>query len=499
MSKYKKPCSRFGLPRCSGAFLRVLAVVCLFSIFDGRTAHAQIDFNLDLGSFTGSSQGADGHMPEVSDPSDVTISESTCGQGTTYFPTNLIFCDMVGQTSLITDTMIYDNFESGIKKVARHWETFLYGSIDTLVYSSLQSIHTTEKKMIEWWTTMWHHNMRPGMQAATEQQGVATAQQTLDIIKVQDAGQANETAAEIQETEAENAVDLGPDESGCVTATVSGGLGRAQQISKGMQKALQNRALAAGTNKRGTPGALGKWEYNKQRIANYENIFCDPASNGGNANCASGVPDPNPLANADTQFTKTVTNQLTIPVNSTADVGGTMTEGEAMQAAVEMGIDNLIGPTGADPVPESIATKTGAQEMLMARRAFLARNAAARSIPDFIAGQRMPGSKMGKWVREIRQASGVPAGKLSSNPSYREVIHAITIDRFNSGTYAFGSITDRNKVEMEKLRLSAFYLIMLRDYYELLERTALTLAVQVAVMTDEIKLSDPNEKRPTRK
>jgi hypothetical protein len=55
------------------------------------------------------------------------------------------------------------------------------------------------------------------------------------------------------------------------------------------------------------------------------------------------------------------------------------------------------------------------------------------------------------------------------------------------------------KVEQEKLRLATFTSILLRDYYELLERTALALAVQVAVMAEEIPYPDPRKDRNQRR
>ena len=61
-----------------------------------------------------------------------------------------------------------------------------------------------------------------------------------------------------------------------------------------------------------------------------------------------------------------------------------------------------------------------------------------------------------------------------------------------AATYAAEMMTDQSKIEMEKLDLSVFYLMQLRDYYELLERTALTLAVQVSVLTDQQSMGNNN-------
>ncbi|MCK4945222.1 MAG: hypothetical protein KAS59_03060, partial [Alphaproteobacteria bacterium] len=128
------------------------------------------------------------------------------------------------------------------------------------------------------------------------------------------------------------------------------------------------------------------------------------------------------------------------------------------------------------------------------RRSYLARYGAIRSVPQLITGWRVPGGGRepltGLWVKELRTAGGASATVLSDNPSYKEIMHAMTVDRFNSGRYAAGLITNESAIELEKLTLDVLYLMQLRDYYELLERTALTLAVQTSIMSDQRSVPD---------
>lgn len=113
--------------------------------------------------------------------------------------------------------------------------------------------------------------------------------------------------------------------------------------------------------------------------------------------------------------------------------------------------------------------------------------------PAAAAASAAPGSC--SFVAALRQGAGVPLEDLSDNPSYREILHAMSIDRFNSGAYAIDKIGTAERQQMEKVVLNAMYLMQLRDYYELLERTALTLAVQVSVLSDEYPLPAPVENR----
>ncbi|MCE9507183.1 MAG: hypothetical protein K8R48_02555, partial [Alphaproteobacteria bacterium] len=156
-----------------------------------------------------------------------------------------------------------------------------------------------------------------------------------------------------------------------------------------------------------------------------------------------------------------------------------------MQKTIETEIDNMIGVTSADPISKGALSSAGGQQTFLDRRSYLARYAAARAVPHLVTTWRLPGSKMGEWVKGLQDGAGIPLEEISDNPSYREIMHAVAVDRFNSGHYAEGMITDESAIEMEKLTLNAFYLMQLRDYYELLERTALALAVQVAMMVDQ--------------
>ena len=172
-------------------------------------------------------------------------------------------------------------------------------------------------------------------------------------------------------------------------------------------------------------------------------------------------------------------NKLTIPVDDAAD-------GEKYQKAIEELTENMLNTIAVTPTPENSVNTPQAREQVLQRRSYLARNNAVRQMTQSIIGQRMPGSQLGEWIAEIREEAGIPLDEVGENPSYREVMHALSVDRFNSGKFATELMKDQAGVEMEKLSAQAFYLVQLRDYFELLERMSLVLAVQVAAMVDRL-------------
>ena len=364
-------------------------------------------------------------------------------------------------------------------------EAYISLVVDTMVEDILNTLEEIENQMIRWWKTMMHYNLRPGMQDATEQINVATTDQSRSFQSAIDAEQQSMTALEYQEREYKAEKEARPSENVCVAGTQAGGLGRANSFTRAMRRAWQNESAAKGANKAGTPAALGTGAVINQHAQEFESLFCDPMDNGGNNDCAAADPT---YYNADTKVTDTIYNKKTIPID-TAPPAATATEHI---------LTNLTGTPTADPIDLTAVTSSQGIETWMNRRSYLARHNAVRSVPQLIAGWRVPGSGHGTWVKALRDSAGIALDDMSDNPSYKEIVHAVTVDRFNSGNYAINNIQDANKQQMEKLVINAFYLMQLRDYFELLERQALALAIQVAIMSDQYPLSNVSGERPLR-
>ncbi|MEZ0225636.1 MAG: hypothetical protein ACAH83_13855 [Alphaproteobacteria bacterium] len=453
-------------------------------------------------------------------PVGITVTPGTCSLIPVGFGACVDLCDPVGTSTTVrtTDENVFDQLLQNLTDTLPPWmakitgggvqntgggdDGFIGGMIDVMMNALLVRLNDTELDMIDWWDTMWYYNLRPAMQAMTRQLNTSTAQQTEDFQSGMDAFQEDQTNMEAMQTENKNHQTTRVSEPACVAATASGGMGRVTSIARGMRQGWQDDIQADGTNRRYTsgttarPSAAGAAAKLQRDSATFESTFCDPNDNGGHNVCAGPTPVDkygNSYANADTQVTKNLYNKLTMQVDDPVDGPN---EAKVAKAVV----DNTMGDPTGDPMPVAAMASPQGQELWLQRRSFLARYGAIRSVPQLIAGWRMPGSKLGQWIKELRTDAGVPTntGEMSDNPSYREIVHAISIDRFNSGKYANNMISDDGEIEMEKLTLSSFYLMQLRDYYELLEREALTLAVQVSMMADKLPLPDHHEIRPIR-
>jgi hypothetical protein len=389
-------------------------------------------------------------------------------------------CDPAGTAATLVNQLIA-SLQMAIWKAAAELEDYMMNVIiPPVVQVFWLQVDSLEQDMIDWWKTMWYYNLKPSLQAMTRQLNIDLTQQTLTLQAAADATGELEINLALQKHAIEDRSAISPGPQVCVAATAASGYGRASNFSRAMRMAWENESVAQGLNEYGTAGAAGTLPSEAQRHNNFMNLFCDPDANGGQNNCTvTKSPAYAPFYNADVQATRLLFNKLTIDVNEDKVVPGTQPG-----VTIETILNNLMGVPSADLFAPGTLKSTVGQQGFLARRSYLARYAAARTVPQMVAGWRMPGSKAGDWVKELRDAVGVPASEISDNPSYKEIMHAVSVDRFNSGIYASNMITEENKIEMEKLTLDAFYLMQLRDYYELLERTALTLAVQVSLTAD---------------
>lgn len=372
---------------------------------------------------------------------------------------------------------IYNRFLTKLLSLPAGLEAYEKDQTDITMVAMLTRLNQVELDLIEWWKTLWWYNFRPALQDSVDQTATAAAEQARNLASAADASELNMTVWQMKDSEKQDHLMLGASENVCVAANSAGGLGRVAAFSKAMRLAWQNEALeqghrtSQGYRRKSDIHPADRAAFYKYFAKTYEDRFCNPDDNAGRNVCGGAT---EPFYNADTQVTKYIYDTLTIPVD----------KDPAYADAVTHLIINMTGDTATDPVSLSVMKSPQGQGHFLARRSFLARKAAVRSLPQLSAGWRMPGSRMGDQVTALRQAAGVPFSEISQNPSYRELMHAISIDRFNSGQYAAGLISDQNKIEMEKLTLDSFYLMQLRDYYELLERTALTLAVQVSILAE---------------
>lgn len=499
----------FGLPRFrSGKALAAVFLVVFFLGYNLTVTEAQQSSAppaIPDPAATGQPAGNPTSPPlptGLSGPTGVT--SSNCPGG----PVCSGSCEPTGTSGSVAGFLIADLY-GALSDATVAQENWLFTYISAIVQSEYDQMYWLEQEMEDWWNTMWYYNLLPGLQSMTRQLNVATALQALQLQENADVSGMQAADRELARHGITDQQMLSPEEQVCVAATGGGGLTRSSAFIRAMRHAWEANALMSGLNTtvdangNPNPSATSAAGSDQQRYRDWQNIFCDPLGNSLSAVPCGTTIDTN-LTNADVLPVKYLFSALTIPLG-TANVNG---DSAQVELGIEYLINNLVGLPAMDAITQTALATPAGQEGYLTRRSYLARYAAIRSVPDMVAGWRVPGSQMGQWIQDLRgtdagvaAASPSPnpsyAASASPNPSYKEVMHALSVDRFNSGQYATEMITDPAKVEQEKLEISAFYLMQLRDYYELLERTALTLAVQVSLMDDQQSMANANVAAPT--
>ena len=420
-------------------------------------------------------------------------------------PYTCLLCIYIGSTAIVTNGLqsafdsLMDDAEENMWVENNSYPNRGVGrAVDDMVQMTYEALNRTEQDIAGWFRAWFHYDYRPSLQDWTNQYGTALMHRAYNYGSFLDAEQ-NITAKrdhQILDYHSQRAY-ADASERTCAAGTLAEGIMRSRYISRQMRRAREREMIALATNQDGFAAEQHFSAYEIQRVGEYETLFCDENTNNGDAICAATMP----LPDADVKIVNTLFNQRTIDIHNDAN----------LEIALRHLSENIGGKERNAPIEQINIDEGNGREEMLKRRVNIARRAAARNVTDYIASQRMPGSQMEDYVRAIRGAAGVRGANISDNPSYQEVIRAITEEKFLSGEidgpggvpatvdpnhYGVGLMESEEAVQREKLVLSSMYLVRLRDYYELLERMALTLAVQTAVQLDRDKMPYIGAERP---
>lgn len=365
-------------------------------------------------------------------------------------------------------------------------------AINAMQTTLLTRVNTMEENLMSWWDMWWAYDYRPSLQDQTAQMGASESNMNQMYASFIDSQNQNAVIREKQIADLESERTHRVNENACTAGTMSGGMARANAISRAGRLAVEGASTGAGVGEGvdndpmitvGSPVADDASSRIKYRYARYKAYFCNPDDNNGVSACSAATP----AMDLDINASELLVNRLTINYNQ-----------PEIRAAVFALIDNLTASDDAQAVlPQKSAETAGGQEILMDRRSMRARRNAVGSSMRHMLAQRMPGSRDSVYLKALRTSAGVPLDNISDNPSYREIMAAMAVDRFTTGFAAGGLIKDQSNIEHDKLITSVFYLMLLRDYYEVMERWALSLSVETALEADIRKDETPVSAAPS--
>lgn len=96
-----------------------------------------------------------------------------------------------------------------------------------------------------------------------------------------------------------------------------------------------------------------------------------------------------------------------------------------------------------------------------------------------------PPKPVGQTIREIRERAGVPAALISDNPSYNEIMLAMTKERFLDPDYYTRMLNDIGALKQEQASVRAYITMQLQDIYLLQEQINILMAARSSMRLTE--------------
>lgn len=459
----------------------------------------------------------------------ITVSPSVCSN----CPAGSPLCVTVNFPKIST-LAIKQAFQQVLQQFMDSFTSFFDNIFNNFLGNLLTGINDIlEGGFIQWQDNFLAYDLIPAKQMQMNQINTAYVDSSRAMNSAMDGVNNARTIRTMQKLEIDAAAASTPHQQTCVAATLSGSnFARANSMIRAFRKASERMFTQRGSgqsefkfadnqtetqssgpktvtaanlsNSRFSPGFIddgqtaftdsiqkvqlqgvprsygaGPNAHQKYQFERYCRFLVSSDDNGGKSGCGN-ITVQGDMRGMDVKPTEFLFNKFTIDVTQ-----------EPIEKALEAVKENLTGLRPPPLIPgTSLETASGRQRMID-QRSYLARQNAARSVVEYVSSMRLPTTEAGNMVRELREKAGIPLSNIDSDKaSYKEIMNAMSTEKFMTGKYNLGMIdctrgatqSDPSEcIKRESLILSVFYLMQLRDYYELMERAVLTLAVQTSI------------------
>ncbi len=252
-----------------------------------------------------------------------------------------------------------------------------------------------------------------------------------------------------------------PNEYSCVAASnvtsLSKSASTANAMNKGLKKDLNKRSAKANP----IIDHADKW-------TEYCAIFQDPKNNNGMNGCSEEKEGPMPNGDIDIEgilFADTIN----------------MMNDDEYKAAKAL-LVNLAQPdVRFKPVQSSLATVAAKENILKFQHLEAVRNVATNSITDIISRRMSIPANGQNFVKRIRETAGIDSEKISENPSYNELMLALTKERFLDSKYFMKVQKTPDAIRQEQTVVAGYINMQLNDIYKIQEQINILTAARTAL------------------
>jgi len=336
----------------------------------------------------------------------------------------------------------------------------------------LKKINDTKKSITDGIETLWNKNLSRAMQDQTNQLTAINASQSYDIAVFFEAANLVRALRESQLQQIKSLFEQSVGGSGCVAATVTGGMTRASTIRRAYNASAPAAQVGRSGNSTDNPGSVSPAADMKVRWEKYSTRYCEKDYNNG----ASGCTEDQLFAGQDIDVAGTIFEKETIDLK-VPDIRQT----------VDDLIVNIAEPFIKSTVPPGAVESSPGQEAILAGEAYKAKRQVIYDSLYHIVSRRVPGSAMKEFVAPLREDAGIAPEMISDNPSPNEIMQVMMSERFRSSKNAAGQVDEPENNQREMVIQQAFQLMQMSDQLDLMDRYSLLLAAQAGAEVGKAK------------
>jgi hypothetical protein len=353
----------------------------------------------------------------------------------------------------------------------------IVASNTAMVTSVATDILTTDNNSDNFLKQFWFYDMRPSLQDWTAQYNVAMTNNALNIAQFFDAQTQMQLERDKDVRELASHRASRSSEKICTASTNMAGLIRSAQIRDSLAQAGAREALlgtlpnTAGAGlyvgSAGTPTNGGKANAIKLAYEKFESLYCNKTDSDTFVCPADGT-----RKDQDLLLSEALLEPDTVKY-----------EEPEVQETVDDLLRNIIEPqvyTPSTNLSQTAVRTTVGQQALLEKRAALAKRQALWHLAYWIVGHKASGSQSRQWLEPLRTEAKINATNIAPNPSYYEIMRAMTSDRYRTGRFGIEAIEDPENTARSLVAQQAITAMMLNDQMDLMDRYAVVIGAQLA-------------------